>query len=260
MSRTLHPEPDEMQRAISVFVAGYCESRSRTWPYESVHTEGLWVMRDAERKNPKYYRKEEYIVWRVSAQQADRTARTYTRGWYFVGVVVDNDHSTEETKATWKALGYRLLATEPMFIHRLARIPGFKADVVLEPLRTQAQALAFAEASNMRPESDEIRGRDTYRQYLAWSDDTIVGWVRSIETPDGAWCSNLFVKPEWRRRGIARSLLARMLRDDRQREVRASVLLSSHTGALVYPHLGYQQCATLMIFAPKNLRSVGNSG
>jgi hypothetical protein len=45
-------------------------------------------------------------------------------------------------------------------------------------------------------------------------------------------------------------MLARMLRDDRSHGVKSSVLLSSHTGALLYPSVGYEQLGTLLIFAP----------
>jgi hypothetical protein len=42
-----------------------------------------------------------------------------------------------------------------------------------------------------------------------------------------------------------------MLRDDRTRGAKQSVLLSSHTGALLYPRVGYEQIGMLLIFAPK---------
>ena len=45
-------------------------------------------------------------------------------------------------------------------------------------------------------------------------------------------------------------MLAKMLRDDRAAGVRQSVLLASKAGALLYPHVGYEQIATLFIFAP----------
>jgi hypothetical protein len=42
-----------------------------------------------------------------------------------------------------------------------------------------------------------------------------------------------------------------MLRDERTRGVKNSVLLSSHTGALLYPKAGYEQIETLRLFAPQ---------
>src|SRR5439155_15192313 len=115
---------------------GFCAERSRTHPYECFRVGKLWVMRDAPRKNPKNYRKEEWVPYGVNAG-------------------------------------------------------------------------------------------------------------------DSTWCSNMYVRPSHRRRGIGSALLTRMLRDDRARGFKKSVLLSSHTGALVYPRVGYEQIGLLLIFAPK---------
>jgi GNAT superfamily N-acetyltransferase len=89
------------------------------------------------------------------------------------------------------------------------------------------------------------------RQYVALIDDQIVGWVRSITTPAGTWCSNMFVARTWRRRGIGRAMLCRMLRDDRDHGAAAAVLTASHTGALLYPIVGYRPIATLFLYTPR---------
>jgi predicted acetyltransferase len=58
----------------------------------------------------------------------------------------------------------------------------------------------------------------------------------------------MHVLPAYRRRGIARAMLARMLRDDRSAEAKANILTSSHVGAMLYPVLGYEHLATLYVF------------
>ena len=65
--------------------------------------------------------------------------------------------------------------------------------------------------------------------------------MRSVAVDDATWVSNRYVEPKYRCRGIGRSLLARMLRDDRARGATALILLSSHAGALLYPAVGYEQ-------------------
>jgi hypothetical protein len=50
-------------------------------------------------------------------------------------------------------------------------------------------------------------------------------------------------------------MLAKMLRDDRAAGANVNVLLSSHTGALLYPVVGYEHIATLLLFAPRKQRS-----
>jgi GNAT superfamily N-acetyltransferase len=89
------------------------------------------------------------------------------------------------------------------------------------------------------------------RQYAALDGELPIGWVRSIVVGDATWVSNMYVEPKYRRRGIGKSLLARMLRDDRAAGAEMSVLLSSHTGALLYPHVGYERIGTLLLFTPR---------
>ena len=42
-----------------------------------------------------------------------------------------------------------------------------------------------------------------------------------------------------------------MLQEDRAHGAKQAVLLASHAGAKLYPLLGYEQIATLLIFTPK---------
>ena len=86
---------------------------------------------------------------------------------------------------------------------------------------------------------------------MAIIDNKIVGWVRSIVVDDMTWCSNMFVIAKFRRRGIARAMMCRMLRDDGDHGAKLAVLLASHTGAKLYDAVGYEQIGTLLVFMPK---------
>src|SRR5207244_7275352 len=89
------------------------------------------------------------------------------------------------------------------------------------------------------------------RLYGAFDNETPVGWVRSVSThSDCNWVSNLFVHPDYRRRGIGKSLMSAMLNEDASYGVEYSALLASQTGALLYPHLGYEQQGLLLVFVP----------
>ena len=55
--------------AIEVFVRGHSAGRSRTFPSEVSRVGPLWVMRDAPRKNPRDYRKEEWIAHDVDPER-----------------------------------------------------------------------------------------------------------------------------------------------------------------------------------------------
>lgn len=212
-------------------------------------------MRDAERKTPKHYRKEEWISFDVSPQEVDAAARRGSRGRYFVCALAVRPEDEEDLRTGYKSLGYRLLATETLFIQRLHSISlrrtASEPSFVIEQVKSLKMAERFGKATRTRPIRTEQLGKDaTFRQYVALDGDSLVGWVRSVSAVDSTWCSNMYVRPTHRRRGIGRALLTRMLADDRRHGSKQSVLLSSHTGALLYPHLGYQALGRLFIFAP----------
>jgi GNAT superfamily N-acetyltransferase len=243
--------PAQIEHAIEVFVRGFCAGKSATHPYEFSRVGRLWWMRDAPGKNPNNYRKEEWIAFGVEPAEVDRAARKHARGRFFVCAIVRSDESALPLRSAYKDLGYRLLATEPLFVHRLTRIPKPKTAVSIEQVKTTEMAARFGKATRTRPIPIEQLGKGApFRQYIALDGDQLVGWVRSVDARDSTWCSNMYVLPSHRRSGIGAALLARMLRDDRKRGAKQSVLLSSHTGALLYPRVGYQQIGLLSIFAP----------
>ena len=54
---------------------------------------------------------------------------------------------------------------------------------------------------------------------------------------------------------IGHAMLCRMLRDDRARRPKCSVLTASHTGGLLYPRVGYERIGVLFMFVPKRAAS-----
>jgi GNAT superfamily N-acetyltransferase len=247
----MHSRVTEIGDALKVFVRGFCVQKSATHPYEFAKIDDVWVMRDAERKNPRYYRKEEWVAYGTPAAKVDALARKQTRGRFFVCAVRGMDESEEPLRTSYKELGYRLLSTEPLFIHRLKKIPKADSPALIERVATEEMAQRFGKASRSRPiPMEQLRKSAPFLQYVALEDEKIVGWVRSIDAGDSTWCANMYVRPISRRRGIGTALLARMLRDDKKRGSKLSVLLSSHTGAIVYPRVGYEQIGVLYIFAP----------
>jgi GNAT superfamily N-acetyltransferase len=250
----------QIEQALEVFVRGFSYEKTRTHPYECFRVGPLWVMRDAERKNARNYRKEEWVAYRVTPADVDRAARAKTRGRFFVCALSTSNDEEAELREGYKALGYRLLVTETLFIQTLDRIPRVKrptaaktaGPISIEQVRTPELAARFGKATRTKPIPDhQLNQSAPFRQYVAVEDEEVVGWVRSVDAAGSTWCSNMYVRPTHRRRGIGRALLARMLQDDRRRSSRQSVLLSSHTGALLYPHLGYEPLGILFIFAPR---------
>jgi GNAT superfamily N-acetyltransferase len=98
------------------------------------------------------------------------------------------------------------------------------------------------------PEHLETTREARLRVYVALIDERIVGWVRSVVVGDATWVASMHVVPAFRRRGIGKTLLAAMLRDDRATGSVQSVLLASRAGARLYTVLGYRTIATLYLF------------
>ncbi len=248
-----------IQEAIEVFARGYCFGRSLTYPHIASLNEGVWCLRDADRANAADYRKEEWIAFDRAAAEVDRIATQHTRGRLFVCAVSRQLESDHELRDEYKSLGYRLLTTEPFFVHSLKRIPRVtaarqkKASVQVLKVDSMELAERFAKFRNSRPLRQKHIAEDApLRQYVATWDGELIGSVRSVHVGNSTWVANMQVEESYRRRGIGSQLLETMLREDRRLGFRQSVLLATHTGAKLYPKLGYKQIGLMHIFAPKS--------
>jgi GNAT superfamily N-acetyltransferase len=245
-----------MDFAIEVLVRGHSAGKSRIFPYEASRVGPLWLMRDAPRKNPRDYRKEEWIAHGLDAREVDTIARRHTRGRFIVCAMVGEGEPDEPTRTAYKRLGYRLLATEGFFVQRLLRIPKAPSPLPIARVLTPELAARLGKVTRTRPIADSLLGNDApFRQYVALDGEDIVGRVRSVDAVGATWCADMYVNPSHRRRGIGQALLGRMLRDDRARGSKCSVLTASHTGALLYPHVGYERIGTLFMFVPRRAKS-----
>jgi GNAT superfamily N-acetyltransferase len=254
-ARSIPTSPISIHRAIEVFAHGFGFVRSYTHPYAPHRVGPLWVLRDDPRKNPRDYRREEWLAYCVDPVKVDQIARQHTRGRYAVCAFHTMDEPDQPLRDRFKALGYRLGTTEPMMIHRLARIPRADSPATIRRVTTQGLADRLAKAAGRTQILPQhLKDDSAIRQYVALIDEQAVGWVRSIIVGDATWCSHMEVLPKFRRRGIAKSMLSRMLRDDRDAGATVNVLLSSHTGAMLYPVVGYEQIATLLFFTPRKQR------
>ncbi|MEZ4664113.1 MAG: GNAT family N-acetyltransferase [Caldilineaceae bacterium] len=248
--------PDSLLRtAIETFVRGVAFTRSFTHPYLAEQVGPLWVMRDGPRRRGAY-RVEEWVGYDAPPTKIDRMAREHTRGRYCICALLGLDQDDAPMRDEFKALNYRLNSTEPLMVHDLKQIPRFDEPAALERVTTPETADRLTKAARKRQILPAHLVDDApLRQYAALIEDELVGWVRSIttQTAGGAstWCADMYVKPEFRRRGIARSLMRRMLADDRAHGAERAVLLASHTGAKLYPVVGYVQMGTLYIYTPE---------
>ena len=106
--------PTEFDRAISVFCHGFAFTRSFTHPYlvESL-AERVYTLRDGPRKRDAY-RVEEVVASGVPIAELDALAREKTKGHFRVCYLLPVGESDLEMRKEFKALGYRLMATEEL--------------------------------------------------------------------------------------------------------------------------------------------------
>lgn len=243
---------DLLTQATEVFVQGFGFTRSFTHPYLGERIGSLWVLRDAPRKKAVDYRREEWVVCRAVPVEVDRVARKTTRGLFCVCALLGAGESDLSLRASYKALGYRLKAVEPIMVHPLKKLPRVTSPATIHRVQSAEDADALAKVARARQILPEhLTPGAPLRAYVAKVDGKIVGWVRSIVCERGNWCSNMLVLPAHRRRHIGSALLAKMLQDDRAGGAKRGVLTASHAGAKLYVTLGYEQVGTLLLFSPK---------
>ena len=89
------------------------------------------------------------------------------------------------------------------------------------------------------------------RLYAGLIGDMPVESVSSIDVGGMTWCANMFVKAKFRRFGIAKALMCKMLCDDRKYGSQLAVITASHVGAMLYPIVGYSTLGTLLEYTPR---------
>ena len=246
----------EFEHAIEVFACGFAFTRSVTHPYEVERLEGVLRLHDAPRRRAADNRTEEFVVADLPAETVDTLARRNARGRYCISYLLPEGASDTAIRAQFKALGYRLGHTEFFMAHRLRETPAPPEPFPIVRVTDESQAAALAKAAGKRMILPQhLSDPSPQRQYMALDGDTPVGWVSSIAAAGASWCNAMFVRPDYRRRGIARALMARMLADDRAAGASANVLLASHTGSKLYPTVGYEDLGKLYLFTPPKAKA-----
>ncbi len=238
--------------SIEAFLRGFSTTRSFTKPFH-IHEAGekVWMLADPPGgKIPT--RTPEFVTYDTDPEAVMQAIHRQGVERYMLCVLIESSADLVATAATYKALGHRYMGREPLFVLDMERRAQFRSTPVRR-VTSADDAAAVAKAARSRQILPRHLAEDDSgcRLFAAFQEDVPVGWVRSIRThPDCAWVASMFVSPEHRRKGIGRCLLSAMLDDDARLGVRWSVLLASLTGALLYPHLGYEEQGLLQLFTP----------
>src|SRR5258706_3897436 len=137
-------------RAIEIFARAMAFTRSFTYPAVAERFGKLWVIRDKPRKRPADYRREEWVAFGTAPAQVDSTARRHARGHFCICAVHRAGDPDRSLRTQYKALGYRLNATEAFMTHPLARIPTVPEHFPAQRVTTAELADRLAKAAGRR--------------------------------------------------------------------------------------------------------------
>ena len=110
--------------------------------------------------------------------------RGHTRGRFFACVMIADGDPDEPTRTAYKALGYRLLATEGLSVQRLKPIPQLPHPVAIEPVCTPELA---------------VRGKSLA---LGRSQAICSGKMRHSATTCSRWRRYRWARAQWQLRGV----------------------------------------------------------
>jgi GNAT superfamily N-acetyltransferase len=238
-----------LEEAADVFCRGFTFTRSLTYPYLFLRDGPLRVMRDAPRGSQRY-RTSEVVLVAGALKEGLAAVQAGSWGRFALCYIVPPTR-VAEARDEVKRAGFRLARIEALMVRDLtAPIPP--ADPRVQRVDSIDAGEQVSRVARSRQISVEhLVPNSPLRLYRADAGGSPVGWVRSIDGGEGArWVSNLFVQPEYRRKGLATALMNRMLADDAALGYAWSVLLATHAGAALYPSLGYEQIGTLLLFRP----------
>lgn len=243
-------------QTIDVVCNSLAISHNITAPSEVARHGPLWLLRDVNPK-PGKARTEEVFTWGVTPDEAVRAVKDYApSGKYILLPFVKRADDYDAVRSAYKALGYRALSTESLFVCALAdRKPANGAWEIrrvasMDEMKRVSLEVFGRAKRRLRPQ-DLTDARPTMRMYYAQSDGRAVAVARSLMPRRGAtWLFDVHTAESHRRRGIATELINKVLEDDAALGSKHSVLLASTAGAMLYPLLGYQLRAILQLYAP----------
>ena len=162
-----------------------------------------------------------------------------------------------EVRKEFKALGCRLGATEAFMDNDAPTIDATEPIIPIVRIADQAHADAIGKAWRRKQILSRDIGDDNaiHRVYTIHDGQKYIGSCGSIRVGNSSWISSLYVDADYRRKGLGTALMTRVMSDDRALGITKSVLLASHTGAMLYPQVGFTQLGTLYIYnPPKGIR------
>lgn len=245
---------DRIDAAINTFAGGWCYTRSFTHPYLATRlTPQILQLHDAPRANPNAdVRRDEFVCFGCSPREALEISASAALGNFAICFVLPVGADDTEVRKEFKALGCRLGATEAFMDNDMPHIEVTEPIIPIVRIADQAHADAIGKAWRRKQilSQDIANDRAVHRVYTIHDGEKYIGSCGSIRVGDASWISSLYVDGAYRRKGLGTALMTRVMADDRALGITKNVLLASHTGALLYPKVGFAQVGTLYIYNP----------
>ena len=245
---------DRIDAAIETFAGGWCYTRSFTHPYIATRlTPQILQLHDGPRSNPNAdVRRDEFVCFGCSPSEALKVSASAAKGNFAICFVLPIGVDDTEVRQEFKALGCRLGATEAFMDNDAPEVEPTEPIIPIVRIADQAHADAIGKAWRRK----QILSRDigdenaVHRVYTIHDGEKYIGSCGSIRVGNSSWISSLYVDADYRRKGLGTALMTRVMADDRTLGITKSVLLASHTGAMLYPQVGFTQLGTLYLYNP----------
>lgn len=232
----------ELARAIEVTAKAFGIRKSRHYPYVVRQAEDLWILRDQGPKRAP--RKSEVFTAGKAPGEVLEQVRQQDLGWHFLCACHGPECESVAFRNELKEGGYRVAATEWIFVHDLEALPDFESEPAVVQYETQ-EAIDRISTARWKPI------KVSNGQFYGLADPLIFGMVESMRMGNDAYVADLYVHKERRRQGYGLALMSALLKGDKAAGVRESVLVASADGRHLYPKLGYKEIGIMHVLTPK---------
>lgn len=205
---------------------------------------------------PLWWETDAFLVAELEPADVVRLVREYNPGPHLIGVMTP---TPEEIVPAYSALGYQTTPGEPLEIVMMRSLidyspvanPPYSVQVVTTEEECQFYNSAIdPDDGHCRINPEELEDRNI-RYYFVEQDGLCICTARVVlPTDEAVTVEPLETHPDYRRRGIARSLMDQVHYDAAVQGAQKSVIIASTMGEKLYAALGYEIIAYIQKFVP----------
>jgi ribosomal protein S18 acetylase RimI-like enzyme len=242
----------DISTAFAIFRASFTDVPSRR-AFSTLHHAGsLPVVRSDYLWNGARRHTDDFFIQGIASDAALAAVQAYDPLPQHYLLVIDDQ---PDTLTAYTAAGYRLAFSEYLMARSLSDLPPADPTVAVALVRDAAEA-AQVNANDTETEPWVRPGNleaPNMRHYYTMQDGVVAARARAWQ-PDQAcsYVTHVFTHPAYRRRGLARAVMLRLIHDDAVHGVTTSLLVASEEGDLLYRSLGYTRMATLLVLEPES--------